>query len=340
MTLAPIRLLRATEIQNMLAGREDEIIEAVRRAYEVHAGGQSSLPHSVFLRFPDDPRSRIISLPAFLGGDAPIAGVKWIASFPSNHDLGIRRASAVMILNSVRTGLPEVIMEGSLISAARTAASAALAARYLHADRPAETIGLIGCGIINFEIARFLLAVFPQISTVILFDIQAEQAARFAARCRRLREDLRVVSVDSPAEVFRQAPLVALATTAVEPTIDDLSMCATGSTILHISLRDLTPQVILGCDNIVDDVDHVCRAQTSVHLAEQQVRNRDFIRCTLADITRGSAPARTDRESIAVFSPFGLGVLDLAVSQLVLEQAQRQGIGLQIDDFLPSDEAL
>ena len=330
-----IAILRGSEIREVLTGRELEVIQTVRMAYETHGDGDSSLPHSTFLRFPSQPQDRIIALPAYLGGPCQIAGIKWVSSFPENLQLGIDRASAVLILNSLQTGRPEAVLEGSVISAKRTAASAALAAQCLLRSKKVGRVGMIGCGLINFEIARFLLAVFPEVETIVLYDRDEARAKQFGNKCQRAFDKVGVEIAADINAALRNSPLISIATTALAPYVSELRGCPAGSAVLHISLRDLSPDVILSCDNVVDDVDHVCRAQTSVHLAEQRVGHRDFIRCTLADILRGRAPARNGSESVSVFSPFGLGVLDLAVGKLVRDLALQQGLEKVIGAFLP-----
>jgi N-[(2S)-2-amino-2-carboxyethyl]-L-glutamate dehydrogenase len=334
-----ILLLKGSDVASLLEGRELELIQTVRQAYETHRSGDSSLPHSTFLHFPDEPRNRIIALPAYLGHEFDVAGIKWVASFPNNLKLGSDRASAVVILNSAETGKPEAIIEGSIINAKRTAASAALAAQCLWADpetgSAGTSVGMMGCGLINFEIARFLKAGCPTIRRFVMFDLDETRARNFAQRCLRTFGDIEVEIAADLGEMLRSSSLISMATTAAKPHISDLDDLRPGSTILHVSLRDLTPEIILSCENIVDDIDHVCRAQTSLHLTEQEVGGRDFIRGTLADVLTGAIPARERSGATTVFSPFGLGILDLAVGKLVRNLGREQERGTLIQSFLP-----
>lgn len=325
-------ILSGEDVAALLAGREAEIADIVGRAYVAHNTGKSSLPHSLFLRFPGNAADRIIALPAFLGDEFEVAGVKWISSFPANVQRGIARASALLILNDCTSGRPQAVLEGSLISARRTAASAALGARVLLEGRTPGQVGLIGTGRINFEIARFLHSLIGARS-FLLFDLDAERAGRFAGELGSELKEVDLKSAGSLDEVLASCRLVSFATTATRPYVHDLSLCPAGAVLLHISLRDLAPEAIMACDNVVDDVDHVCRAETSVHLAEQITGGRDFIRCTLADILEANAPARRDDDSVVVFSPFGLGVLDIAVGKLVLDLANAAGRGTRMPSF-------
>jgi N-[(2S)-2-amino-2-carboxyethyl]-L-glutamate dehydrogenase len=328
-----ILLLRGDEVDFLLKGRETELIEQVSLAYKAHAKALTSLPHSVFLRFPGNDRNRIIALPAFLGDEFGVAGIKWVSSFPGNAEIGLERASAVLILNSIETGRPEAIIEASMINAKRTAASAALAARILVQGEAVERIGLIGCGRINFETARFLLSTFAMVKELVVFDVDPEQAAIFKAACSGFAQNIQVAS--EARKVLAACPVVSFATTALTPWVSDVGECAPGTVILHISLRDLSPQVILSCDNVVDDPDHVTRAQTSVHLAREIVGNNSFLRCTLGEVLTGRAAPRRDSSSVVVFSPFGLGILDLAVGKFLCDLARKGGIGSTVNSFFP-----
>jgi ornithine cyclodeaminase len=330
-------ILGAGEVRAVLDGGEREVVSAVEAAYRLHASGRTRVPQSVFLRFPDRDRERIIALPAYLGGESPTCGVKWVSSFPENVRRGQQRASAVMILNSVHTGVPEAVLEASAISAGRTAASAALAAATLSSSDPETGVTLVGCGPINFEVLRYLRTVLPTVDTVTVYDLDADRARSFAAEARSALPTLNVEVAGGAAEALARHRLVCLATTAGTPHLG-VEHCRPGTLVLHLSLRDLTPAAIRSSVNIVDDADHVCRAATSVHLAEQEAGHRDFIASSLGELLlAGTRYVRSD-DAVTVFSPFGLGCLDVAVADLVRQGASARGLGTVLDDFLPTGQ--
>lgn len=329
-----ILIIGATDVESALEGREESVLKAVQMAYETHAQGDSSLPHSSFLRFPDSDKDRIICLPAYLGGDYQLAGVKWIASIPDNVSRGMERASAVVILNDRMTGRPGAVIEGSIISKQRTAASAALASKVLASSAP-DTIGFVGCGPINIALAQFLKVVWPNVHNFVAFDLDRSRGETFGHAIVKNRPEASFTLMDTLEETLEASPMLAFGTTAIEPYINDLDHCPAGATILHISLRDLSANTILSNHNIVDDLDHVNRAATSIHLASEQSGRTDFVHSSLGDLLLGKTqlPEYDDRKII--FSPFGLGVLDLAVADLVEKTITQNNQGVRVKSFLP-----
>lgn len=328
-------ILGADEVRHVLDGAEAAVLDTVRRAYTLHARGRTAVPHSVFLRFPGDDRNRIIALPAYLAGDEPVAGVKWISSFPGNVATGLDRASAAIILNSTRTGVPEALIEGSTISAQRTAASAAVAATTLAGATPDTGVTLVGCGVINFEVLRFLRAALSEMDSVTLYDLDQARARNFAARIAAHWPGLKTTVAERVEDALAAHSLISLATTATEPHLAS-EYCRPGTLVLHLSLRDLTPATVRSSVNVVDDADHVCRAATSLHLTEQEVGHRDFITAAIGDLLLSDTGFRRAEDRLTVFSPFGLGMLDLALADLVRREAVRQGLGTDLPGFLPA----
>ncbi|WP_341716338.1 2,3-diaminopropionate biosynthesis protein SbnB [Micromonospora sp. FIMYZ51] len=324
-------------VRDILDGDDARVVALVRDAYLLHEQGRSSLPHSVFLRFPERPRDRVIGLPAYLGADPPVAGIKWISSFPGNLDLGLARASAAIVLNSMRTGHPVALIEGSVVSARRTAASAALAAGLLTAQRRPDGLALIGCGLINRQVLRFVAATVAPPPALTLFDTDRPRAVAFAEAARALLPGVPTTVVGSAEEAMAAHRLVSIATTATEPHLG-LDACGPGTVLLHLSLRDLRAEALLTARNVVDDADHVCRERTSLHLAEQLTGGRDFIAATIAQLADGRVRLPADDVPVVV-SPFGLGVLDLVLAEHVRATAERRGLGVRVDDFLPVPDA-
>jgi ornithine cyclodeaminase len=101
--------------------------------------------------------------------------------------------------------------------------------------------------------------------------------------------------------------------------------------VLHVSLRDLDPDILLTAANVVDDVEHCLKADTSPHLAEQRTGSRAFLTGTLDDVITGRVTLPTDRP--VIFSPFGLGVLDLAVGKYVYDRTAASGGLHAVEDF-------
>lgn len=324
-------VISGAQVDRILTGEQKHLVELIEAAYLWHGAGDTVNPPSYFLRFPDRPDSRIIALPASIGGDVGVDGLKWISSFPANIQAGIPRASAVLILNDQATGYPFACMEASIISAVRTAASAALAADWLSRDRgrPAR-IGFVGTGLIARYIHMFLAGTGWQFDQVGVHDLSPEHAAGFSGYLGQAGEQP-IAVYDKASELIRASDLIVFATVAGVPHVHDPALFDHAPLVLHVSLRDLAPEVILASSNIVDDVEHCLKAGTSVHLAEQQTGGRDFLAGTLHDVMTGAVKPDTRRP--LVFSPFGLGVLDLAVGKYVYDEAQRRGEAVPINDF-------
>lgn len=308
-----LTIISGSTVREILDGQEDLVLSAVRGAYLAHGTGGTKCPGTQPLYANG---GRFFAMPASIEDDQPVIGVKWVASFVANVANGGERASAMLIANDAATGKPVAIVDGTLISAKRTAAAAAVALQLLESPGARPSLALVGCGPINYEIFRFVAHLFPP-SRLDLVDLDASRTEAFAARLRAEFPNLEPATATLD-EVLERSDVVSIATNATTPHIARVP--ARPFTILHVSLRDLAPSVIASAVNVVDDVEHVCSARTSVHLASLETGHRDFIRATIPRLLSGED--RYERPSVpTIVSPFGMAILDLAVLREVLTRA-------------------
>ncbi len=322
------------DVRSVIDASRPEIYARVRETYLAHHRGATINPNSYFLRFPEKPDARIIALPAALREDGGLAGLKWIGSFPANVARNIPRASAVLLLNDFETGYPFAALEAAQISAARTAASAVLGAEALHGSRTAGKAAVVGAGVISRAVLDFFAALGWSFDAIAVHDSVPEYARKSAEYVRSL--GYRGSASASLDEALDGADLIVLATTAATPYLVDAGALAPGQSVLNISLRDIGPDLVAASHNILDDVEHCLNANTSPHLAVQKFGHRDFLDGTLAQLLLGETKLGEDKPRI--FSPFGLGVLDLAVGHEIFQTGLAQGRVQQVPDFFAEVE--
>src|SRR2546430_5936351 len=238
-----LSIINGKTVFDIIHAHRADCIEIVRDAYLAHARGESVNPDSYFLRFPEKPDCRIIALPAYLGNGFGVAGLKWIASYPANVQRGFPRASAVLVLNSYDTGYPFAILESSIISAARTAASAVLAAFWLGGrSRRAHSLGIVGTGFIARHVYEFLVDTGWAIEEVRLYDESPLESEKFMKTACRPERHRTVTVVPDVAQLLRGCELIVFTTVASAPHITDGALFEHNPLVLHISLPDLAPE--------------------------------------------------------------------------------------------------
>ncbi len=330
--IQPFHVIPGAVVKDILNGLRHATIDMVAQTYLTHERGETVNPDSYFLRFPAQPANRIIALPAAIvdsEGDQSVSGIKWIASYPDNIKSGIPRASAVLILNDPETGYPYALLEGALISAVRTAASAVLGAWWLNGqNRHAATLSIIGGGVISRNILETFVADDWSFDSVGIHDLNAESAQALAEFGEQLGlPDVRLLSLEDALT----ADIVLFATSAGEPYVKGQGTFRPGQIVLNISLRDIGAEIIEESYNYFDDITHCLKANTSPHLAEQQYGHRDFVTGTVAQLIRGDLHVARDKPLI--YSPFGMGILDLAIGRMIHDIAVAAGTAIAIPSF-------
>jgi N-[(2S)-2-amino-2-carboxyethyl]-L-glutamate dehydrogenase len=207
-----------------------------------------------------------------------------------------------------------------------------LVAVWLSRGRPRpRRVGFVGAGLIARYIHTFLAGTGWSFDEVGVYDLSADSATGFRGYLEQFGTAGRVTVYDSAEELIGSSDLVVFATVAAQPHVSDPSWFAHNPVVLHISLRDLAPEILLASTNVVDDIEHCLKADTSPHLVEQLTGNRDFLLGTLDDVMAGRVSVPAERP--VIFSPFGLGVLDLAVGKYVYDKVVAAGDLHVIDDF-------
>lgn len=182
-----------------------EIIEVLEVAFRERGEGRVEMPPKPGIHTMPD--AFIHAMPAYIPA-LQSAGMKWVSGYPENYKRGLPYISGLLILNDPETGIPLATMDCVWITAKRTGAATAVAAKYL-ARPDSAVVGILGCGVQGRSNLEALRVLFP-IKKVMAYDINPEAQHQFAADVRKLY-GLEVIIADGPREAVAGCDLVVTA---------------------------------------------------------------------------------------------------------------------------------
>ncbi len=298
--------------------------DATRLIYE----GNFAQPVKPYLRY-GDRTNRIIAMPAFLGGDISLAGLKWIASFPGNLEKGLARAHSVTILNDAEKGVPISVINTTLVSAIRTAAVSGfflneLLSRRTHGHK--LNVGVTGFGPIGKTHVEMITALFGNLlASVSVYDIRPVDESLNGS----LVNGVPVAIVGSWSEAYENADIFITCTVSRERYID--KQPKKGSLQLNVSLRDYAPTLRKAMTHIVvDDWEEICRENTDIekmHLEEDLQKDATHSLMELA--CSGKFPT-LQHDDVVMFNPMGMAVYDVAIAGHYYKMASANKVGTNL----------
>jgi ornithine cyclodeaminase/alanine dehydrogenase-like protein (mu-crystallin family) len=301
-----------------------EIIEALEKMFLVKGQGTVEMPPKPGIH--PRPDCFIHAMPAYIPG-LRSAGVKWVSGYPVNQAKGLPYISGLLILNDPDTGLPIAVMDCTWITAMRTGAATAVAAKYLARPDSARA-GILACGYQGRTNLEALCCVLP-IRQAVAYDVVPEAADRYANEMRaKLKIDVEVVR--DPAAAVKEMDVVVTSGPILkhpEPTIEAgwLKPGGFGSLVDFDSYWQ--GPALAEADKIATDD----KAQMSYYRQVGYFRDTPEPYADLGEIVAGIQPGRQSETERTLAINLGLALDDMATAPLILERARERGIGT----FLP-----
>jgi ornithine cyclodeaminase/alanine dehydrogenase len=318
----PLQLLylsRASIAQAALSLAEVE--GAVERAFRAKAEGNATLPPKAGFR-PTAASAFFLPMPAALH-TPPVAGIKWVTVGHGNLALGLPSVAALVVLNDLETGVPTAVLDGSWITAVRTAAASAIAARHL-ARKDSRRIGFIACGLQARSNFAALKACFP-LEEAVLYSRRRETAEAFAAELAA--EGMRARVVTEPSQAVAGMDIVV---TSVPPEPGphrflDPDWLSPGAFATLVDLgRSWCSTGFERLDRIVTDD----RTQTAANAKASGLPYGGPFHAEIGEIIVGTARARAHDEERIVFLHPGIALADLALAHEIRERAIARELGV------------
>lgn len=298
----------------------DQIIEALEGMFREKGEGRVEMPPKPGIH--TRPDAFIHAMPAYIPSTGA-AGIKWVSGYPGNQAKGLPYITGLLILNDADTGIPIAIMDCTWVTAMRTGAATAVAAKYL-ARANSSTVGILACGVQGRSNLEALACLFD-IKRVRAYDLYPEVAKRFAVEMSP-RLQLEIEPVGTPREavvdldmVVTSGPILKHPTPAIEA-----GWLAEGAFASPVDFDSFWQGPALQqADKLATDD----RGQMDYYRTVGYFRDTPQPYADLGEIVAGKKPGRESDSERTVAVNLGLALDDMATAPLIYRLAIERGIG-------------
>lgn len=301
-----------------------DIINAIENMFIEKGQGNVEMPPKPGIHTRDD--AFIHAMPAYIPS-LNSAGIKWVSGYPENQKKGLPYISGLMILNDPETGIPICVMDCTWVTAMRTGAATAVAAKLL-AKKDSSSVGIIACGVQGRSNLEALSCIF-EIKLVKAYDINPKAAEEFALDMKnKLGIPIEVVSSAKEATenldiVVTSGPILKHPNPVIEK--DWLKKGGFGSLVDFDSYwkSEAMNQV---SKIYTDDV-----KQLEYYKSVGYFENIPEVLGDLGDLLNNKIIGRESAEERILAMNLGLALDDMAVAPLIYKKALELNIGTELD---------
>lgn len=299
------------------------IIDALEGMFKEKGEGRVEMPPKPGIHTRTD--AFIHAMPAYIPS-LQSAGVKWVSGYPDNQKKKLPYISGLLILNDPDNGIPICVMDATWITAQRTGAATAVAAKYL-ARKDSSSVGILACGVQGRSNLEALSCVF-ELEKVKAFDIRPEVAEKFARQMADVVE-VEIEVVDHPKEAVVGLDLVVTSGPILknpEPVIE-AGWLAEGSFASPVDFDSYWKgDALQQAEKLAtDDISQMGYYRRAGYFKDTPQPYAD-----LGEIAAGKKPGRENANERTICINLGLALDDMATAILIYRKARDQGVGTQL----------
>lgn len=309
----------------------DELIAALEQSHIQYSTGKAVMPVRLVVPLPQI-QGRITSMPGFLNEDKAL-GMKIVTYFQENPQRYLPAILGTILLFSAETGKLMAVMDGSYITAIRTACASAMATKVL-ANGETPVLGILGAGVQ----ARAHIQALTRVRKISQIKIYSPSGAS-AVGVKRDLEPMLKIAIDATAsaeEAVRNADLVVTGSTAKEPIVKTdwfkagVHINAVGSH--RPDYREIEGPLVARASVFVDSRDAMMAECGDILLAmKERLIDETHIRGEIGEVLAGLKPGRRGAGEVTLYKSVGIAIQDVAAAHLVYGKARKLGIGTMIE---------